>query len=184
MNYEIYFQAYHEGDMWNLEDFNHGLFRPRRIWDDYRDRNLLEEAGVDRPTIGKFYQARALLESTRGVKADPGPYCTILRDFPPLDSDNNPADVYMFSFTAIKIVREEIVKWLRRKISAGNETGADDGTFDYYPDIWYIGHQLAHALSIQEDYRQLRQQLLDTTQYGEADLGEYIPDCPAEEHEA
>lgn len=186
MNYEIYFQAYHHGERWNLQEFPYPLFRTEKIWDDYRDRGLLEEVGVDAPTIGKFYWSRVLLHSNRGVKADPGPYCTILLDAkPPEFMDIEPSDVYQFSFTDIDSVRVEFYNWLKEKIDEGDNTGADDGTFDYYPDIWYIGHQVCHALGMEDEYRRLRQELLDTTQYGRDDdleLASYIADCPVEEH--
>lgn len=174
MTVEIYFQAYHEGELWDKSNLEIDGVRLEKIWDGYTDNLPLEDAKVPDEMVEAFYQSRVQMHSSRKVVPE-SLRTRVLRDAPPLERE---ADVYLLIVKDLKAFRTHLrTRWADHLLEAENLRGADDGTYDYYPDLWFISHQLFNTLGMAEEYNRLRKQLFDTTAYGDpdGDLMEMIP---------
>jgi hypothetical protein len=173
-SYELYFQAYHEGELWDRNDLVCDGTTIHKIWDGYMDNLPLEEAEVPEEMVEKFYQARIGLNSNRKVL--PVSYRSkILLDAPAFDRE---ADVWLLFITHLPTFKAHLRgSWAKHLLQQETHRGADDGTYDYYPDLWFASFQIFSAVGMKKEYYQLRKKLFGTTDYGDADgdLMELIP---------
>lgn len=173
--YEIYFQAYHEGELWDRKDLTCEGTTLHKIWDSYMDNVPMEDAGIPDEMVEKFYRARIGLTSNQQVI--PESYRSkILLDAPPLERE---ADVWQLFIQDLPTFKAWLRgPWAELLLSQEQHRGADDGTYDYYPDLWFVSQQLFRAVGMRKEYNRLRKELFSTTDYGnpDGDLMELIPE--------
>lgn len=149
--------------MWNQENLAKDLgVQIEQVWDWYMEASVLEDMGVSHELIQNYYEAKCVRYTNRDVV--------------PLEYEFG-MDVYLVRIPDdLRPVKDAFKKWIHGIVADEANTGADDGTYDYYPDVWFVGSQLAVALGSQVAYRGARKVLMATTRYGEdEDLRELIP---------
>lgn len=176
--YELFFQAYHEGELWDISNLEIDGVRIHKVWDSWNDNVPMEEAKIPDEMVEAFYQSRITLNSNRSsIPEKDRP--KILVDAPELEREG---DVYLLSIggwgNELERFKQHLLgPWALHLLAAEGKRGADDGTYDYYPDLWFISRQLFNALGMQKEYNNLRDELFRTTDYGnpDGDLMELIP---------
>jgi hypothetical protein len=176
MRYEIWFESYQEGSMWSKEDF--APIKVEQIWDMYRDQMIMEEAGVSEGRIRKIHEGRRLLYDTQRVIPESS-RGKILRSLPPVVIESADEFIMVIGGTfpdELEEAKRIYRTWLSKIVQRESQRGADDGTYDYYPDCWFVAKQLAEGLGMEGVYNQAVDDLRLTTDYGdeESDLFELI----------
>lgn len=151
--YQIWFTAYNEGEMWDPNDFQ--PVKVDRVWDEYRDRMIMEDVGVDEHTI---VSARDLRKAMY-FSAD----AVVLFD----GDDGEHGDLFVMQFEDLELARRMFKNWLPVLRLREAHRGADDGTYDYYPDAWRVTWQIAQGLEMVDEYRAFVKDLRENTEYGD-----------------
>jgi len=159
VKYEIFFQEYH--GMWHTTDFPGKV---EEVFNAYEEVEALQQ--VFKPTEGQiqhYIRAKILQHSNRRAIPETA-RAEVLYEPDSIDINMN---VWLLRIDDKERFVEAFRQWmLYDLIWLEEHRGADDGTYDYYPDAWDVAHQIAKALGMKEEYNRARQKLLDTTAYG------------------
>lgn len=152
MKAQIFFTAYLAGENNDYEELRPLHGRLIRIWDGHMDTAILtEEVGLSNDQIQKFYTARVNWTSDH---TEPLEYHT---EVPPLDP-NERADVFLLHIWGeVENYKKQFALALEDMAHDSSSVGGDDSYFDYYPDRWFVYHQIAQALGMKEEYEKARQ---------------------------
>lgn len=151
--YQIWFTAYNEGEMWEADGF--GPLEVIRVWDEYRDRMVLQDVGVDEHTIVSARDLRKAMYEFAESK--------VLFD----GDDGEHGDLFLMQFEDLEVARDIWRGWLVNLRKQEEHRGADDGTYDYYPDAWRVAFQLAQGLNVLGEYQAAVKELRENTEYGD-----------------
>lgn len=151
--YQIWFTAYNEGEMWGIEEFGRPLLA-RQVWSEYTDRQVMEEVGCTRLQVLSARDVRKSMHSPGNVLFD--------------GDDGEHGDLFLVEFDNLEQARDIWRLWLKDLRSKEEHRGADDGTYDYYPDAWAVARQLAEGLRLKDEYNAAVKELRENTEYGEA----------------
>lgn len=152
--YQIWFTAYNEGEMWDRTDFGPNL-PVEHVWDEYRDRMVMQDVGVSEHQIVSARDLRKSMHEFADSK--------VLFD----GDDGEHGDLFVMQFKDLDEARLVWRAWMRGLRQKEAHRGADDGTYDYYPDAWRVAWQLAQGLDVVDEYRAAVKELRENTEYGD-----------------
>ena len=168
-SFEIVFHGYCEGEMWSQEGLKiDPSARVEQFWDESGDGRDFKDAGVTDEVLDEVWAIRKQWYSQREVHHEDD-RSVVLRDE---ESREDGVDYYILMIGNIDNYREAFPAYLDKLILAAEHTGADDGTYDYYPAAWEVAYQIAWALGLESEYRGAYDRLSTETQYKDADLRE------------
>lgn len=148
--YKIWFTSYNEGEMWDPRDFE--PLEVVRIWSEYEDRQVMEEVGCTPLQVLSARDVRKTMHDNGDILFD--------------GDDGEHGDLFLMKFDNMESARTVFRLWLVELRSREENRGADDGTYDYYPDAWFVTWQIAKGLKMQKEYNAAVDELLKNTEYG------------------
>jgi hypothetical protein len=161
MSYEIFFQEYH--GMWHNTFPKEGA-KVEEVWDSYKEREAIE--AVFHPTDEQFVELLKyrILSASQG-QVIPAEYSAMVLYQP--DRLEPEMNIWVVRIDDLEKFKRLFADWMNDDlIHLEEHRGADDGTYDYYPDAWDVAYQIAKALGLKGSYNHARQILMETTAYG------------------
>jgi hypothetical protein len=78
-------------------------------------------------------------------------------------------DLFLAKIMNLEAAREGLRMWFPILLKREKHRGADDGTYDYYPDAWRVTRQFALALNVEWEYNEAVKELMANSEYGDPD---------------
>lgn len=137
---EMIFSAYQAGENSYTHELTGENVRCETLFDGYADTELCERFGINPVELLDFRIEQLGLKWVEPVLED-------------LHKEFEHVPEFMLIRGTVENVKKNVSKWLNAYAEDAAGVGGDDSYFDYYPDGFYVAHQLCPHLGLDTELR-------------------------------